>query len=171
MNFNEMIKARYSVRNFKQDEIPSDMLERVLEAGIYCPTACNKQPQKIVVISSKEKREKLKNVCRFTFDAPCIILIGYDVERDWKNKLMPGYSSGETDAAIATTQMMLASWEEGLGTCWVGYFNADAVRDELELPKNLRVTALMPIGFSQEDAKPLDMHYINREKSDIISYM
>ncbi len=167
MNFSELIKDRYSVRKYKEEAIPADILERIIEAGMYAPTACNNQPQKIYVAKSKEAIDKLKECTPFTFDAPVVMVIGYDKTRSWQNKRMPGYESGETDAAIVTTHMMLSAWEEGIGSCWVGVFNADDVSASLGLPENIRVTALMPMGYA--DAEPGPRHSQYREREDIVT--
>jgi nitroreductase len=101
MTFQELAKNRYSVRSFKDTPIEEEKLNLILEAGRVAPTACNNQPQKIYVAKSAEARQKLASVCRCTFDAPVILVVCYDRTRNWKNKLMPGLESGETDAAIA----------------------------------------------------------------------
>jgi nitroreductase len=108
-------------------------------------------------------------VCRFTFGAPTILVVAYDKERDWKNRLMPGYGSGETDAAIVCTHMMLAAWEQGIGSCWVGYFNAEDVSRTLGLPENIVVTAMLPIGYPAENAEPLALHSSFRDRDDTVS--
>ncbi len=171
MTFLELAKARYSVRKFKNDMIEDAKLAAILEAGRVAPTACNNQPQKIYVVKSEENRAKLAEVCRFTFDAPVILVIGYDKERDWKNRRMPGYSSGETDAAIVCTHMMLEAWEQGIGSCWVGAFAADAVEDALSLPENIRVTAMLPIGYAADDAEPAAFHNTYRDIDDMVAEM
>lgn len=171
MTFLELAGARYSVRKFKGDAIEEAKLSAILAAGHVAPTACNNQPQKIYVVKSEEKRKSLAAVCRFTFDAPVILVIGYDKGRDWKNRRMPGYGSGETDAAIVTTHMMLAAWEQGIGSCWVGAFAADAVAEALALPENVRVTAMLPIGYAAEDAAPAAFHTAYRDLSDTVEIL
>lgn len=168
MTFYELAKARYSVRKFKSDMIEDEKLSAILEAGRLAPTACNFQPQKIYVVKSEEKRNKLAEVCKYTFGAPVILVIGYDKDRDWKNRRMPGYSSGETDAAIVCTHMMLEAWEEGIGSCWVGAFSAEAVENALSLPENIRVTAMLPIGYAADDAEPAPFHNDFRAFEDTI---
>lgn len=169
MTFLELAKARYSVRKFKNNMIEDEKLEKILEAGRVAPTACNFQPQKIYVVKSEENRKKLAEVCRYTFDASVILVIGYDKERDWKNRLMPGYNSGETDAAIVCTHMMLEAWEQGIGSCWVGYFNAGEVSRTLGLPDNVCVTAMLPIGYAADDAQPTEGHNMYRAWDDTIT--
>lgn len=171
MNFSELAKARYSVRSFKPDDIAVDTLNAILEAGRVAPTACNNQPQKVYVVKSAEMRKKLAAVCPCTFDAPVILVVGYDKTRDWKNRRMPGYSSGETDAAIVCTHMMLAAWDKGVGSCWVGVFNADEVSNALSLLSNVRVTSLLPIGYPADDAKPLDLHEKYRDWDDTVTVL
>ena len=162
MTFLELAKQRYSVRNFQNRPIAEEDLAKILEAAAAAPTACNNQPQRIYIAESEEARQKLASVCRCTFGAPMILVVCYDRTRDWKNKFMPGYESGETDAAIACTHMMLEAWELGIGSCWVGYFNADQVREILGLPEDVTVSALLPMGYPAEDAKPLPLHFQSR---------
>ena len=168
MTFQELAHARYSVRSFKDEPIKDEEMNLILEAGRVAPTACNNQPQKIFVAKSEEARKKLASVCRCTFDAPVILVVCYDRNRDWKNKLQPGYESGETDAAIVCTHMMLQAFELGIGSCWVGYFNVNDVASALGLPENLTVSALLPIGYPAENAAPLPLHTQFREFEDTI---
>ena len=96
------------------------------------------------------------------------MVVCYDRTRDYHSKLMPGYESGEKDASIVCTHMMLQAWELGIGTCWVGMFNADEVGDVLGLPKHIRVMGLLPMGYPADDAAPLDLHFQYREMSDMV---
>ena len=168
MTFQELARARYSVRSFQDVPIKEEELHLILEAGRVAPTACNNQPQKIFIARSEEARKKLASVCRCTFDAPVILVVCYDRSRDWKNKLHPGYESGETDAAIVCTHMMLQAFELGIGSCWVGYFNSNDVANVLNLPDNLTVSALLPMGYPAENAAPLALHSQYRAFSDTI---
>ena len=120
MTFQELARMRYSVRAYQDTPIEEEKLNQILEAGRIAPTACNNQPQKIYVARSEEARKKLASVSRCTFGAPVILVVCYDHDRNWKNRLMPGYESGETDAAIVCTHMMLQAAELGIGSCWVG---------------------------------------------------
>ena len=168
MNFYELAKDRYSVRTFKPDPIEKEKLDKILQAGRIAPTACNYQPQRIFVAKSEDARQKLAQVCQCTFGAPVILVVCYDRDRNWKSNLMPGYESGETDAAIVTTHMMLQAWELGIGSCWVGLFNADEVSNILGLPENLTVSALLPIGYAKDHAKPAHLHDKVRDFADTI---
>ena len=168
MSFLELAQNRYSVRSFKDIPITQEHMQLILEAGKVAPTACNYQPQKIYVAKSEEARKKLASVCRCTFGAPVILVVCYDRNRDWKNKLQPGLESGETDAAIVCTHMMLQAADLGIGSCWVGYFSPKAVAEVLGLPENLTVSALLPMGYPAEDATALPLHSQFREMDDMV---
>lgn len=171
MTFAELAKARYSVRSFKDTPVEKEKLDAILAAGHAAPTARNFQPQKIYVIQSPEYREKLAGVCRFTFGAPVILAVGYDKERSWKNKLAPGYQSGETDAAIVCTHMMLQAWELGIGSCWVGWYDPQAVSRALDLPENVVLCSLLPIGYPADDAAPAVLHDQFRDLADVVTVL
>lgn len=167
MEFSELIEQRYSVRKYKDTPVEREKLNAITEAGMLAPTARNNQPQKIYAVSSPAILEKLKALTPYTFDAPLVMVIGYDKERSWQNSRMPGYESGETDSAIVTTHMMLRAWELGIGSCWVGVFNAEEIRTALDLPENIRITALMPMGYA--DMGPGPRHSQRREIADIVT--
>ena len=169
MHFSELAKARYSVRAFQEKPIEEETLRLILEAGRVAPTACNNQPQRIFVAKSEAARQKLAAVCRCTFDAPVILVVCYDRSRDWQNKLAPGVRSGETDAAIVCTHMMLQAADLGIGSCWVGYFAPQAVSEALELPEDLTVCALLPMGYPAETAAPIALHTQYRDFADTIT--
>lgn len=168
MSFYELAKSRWSVRAYKDIPIEEEKMQLILEAGRVAPTAKNYQCQRIYVAKSKDAREKLKSVCRCTWDAPVILVVCYDLERCYHSKLMPGYNSGEKDASIVCTHMMLQAWELGIGSCWVGLFNADQVSQVLGLPQNVRVMGLLPMGYPADDAKPLDLHFQYRDLDDMV---
>lgn len=168
MTFLELAKQRFSVRAYKDQPIEEENLQRILEAGRVAPTACNNQPQRIIVAKSADARARLADVCNFTFHAPVVLVVCYDRDRAWNNPLMPGYQSGETDASIVCTHMMLQAAELGIGSCWVGFFNAEEVAGALGLPHNLTVSALLPMGYPAEDAVPRPKHTEYRDFADTI---
>ena len=168
MSFFELAKSRWSVRAYKDTPIEAEKMQLILEAGRVAPTTKNYQPQRIYVAKSEEARKKLASVCRCTWDAPVILVVCYDTQRHSCNKLMNGYGSGEKDASIVCTHMMLQAWELGIGSCWVGYFNADVVADVLGLPPHIRVMGLLTLGYPADNAKPLDLHFQYRDMADMV---
>lgn len=167
MTFSELIKERFSVRSYQDRPVEPEKISAILEAARVAPTAHNNQPQRIYIAQSREAREKLAAICKCTFSAPVIFVVCYDSKAAWHNRLMPGYQSGETDAAISCTHMMLQAWDLGIASCWVGMFNSDQVIEALGLPKNLTVSALLPAGYAAEDAAPIPMHEASRDSSEL----
>lgn len=166
-SFFELAKNRYSVRAYKDTPIEEEKLHKILEAGLLAPTARNGQPQKIYVVKSKEKLEKLAAVTPCTFHAPVVFVICYDEDRACSGKVYPGYCFGDTDAAIVGTHMMLEAADLGIGSCWVGWFNEDEVRDALGIPSNIRVRDLMPMGYAADNASPAPLHAQSRSLHDV----
>lgn len=169
MNFSELVKARYSVRSYKDTPIPEDILDLILEAGRLAPSAHNNQPQMIYVAKSEESRKKIASVCPCTFGAPLILVVAYDQDRQRMSKMNPGYGFGENDAAIVCTQMMLQATDLGIGSCWVGMFNREEIHKVLSLPENITVIGLLLLGYPGENAKPLPLHTQYRDKSETIA--
>jgi len=157
MYFLELAKARYSVRNFKSQPVELEKLELVLEAGRIAPTACNNQPQRIKVITSPSELSKVDECTPCRFNAPAVLLVCYDKTACWRRRFDDA-DSGDIDASIVTTHLMLAAQEIGLGTCWVMYFDPVKTIELLALPENIIPVAMLPIGYPAEDAMPADMH-------------
>lgn len=140
-----------------------------MEAGKIAPTAVNNQPQKIYVLKSEAAREKMKSLSRCTYGAPILLLVCYDDTIVWHNHLREGYNSGEVDASIVLTHMMLRAWELGIGSCWVGMFNDKEVQAGFELPEHIHPVALMPIGYPAEGAKPSERHLAYRDMTEMVT--
>lgn len=164
MNFEELIKARYSCRKFKDTQVEKEKIDKILEAALVAPTACNLQPQKILVLTDKEKIEALneEKCTRYTFDAPLIFVMCTDKSKAWTRKY-DNLSSAETDCSIVMTHMMLEATELGLGTTWVMALNPDIARKVLNIPDNLEILSFMPTGYPADDAEvnPLHTKYID----------
>ena len=171
MTFSELARNRYSVRKFKPDPIEEEKLQKILEVGQITPSAHNNRPQRIYVIKSKDVREKLDALSPCTFGAPMILVVAFDRERERQSSMNPGYSFGETDAAIACTHMMLQAWDLGIGSCWVGMFNKQQVAQALNLPPRETVMALLVLGYAADDAKPAPLHTKYRDTEEIITVL
>ena len=157
MTFLELAKERYSVRSFKDTPIKPEKLKQILEAGRVAPTACNNQPQRIKVITDPENLAKMDECTPCRFNAPAVLLVCYDKTVCWKSPFN-NELSGQVDASIITTHLMLAAQEAGLGTCWVMYFDPTKTVKLFELPENLMPVAFLPIGYPAEDALPSERH-------------
>ena len=159
MDFLQLAKERrYSVRKFKDKPVEKEKLDLILEAGRIAPTACNYQPQRILVIEDADTHEKLKQCTSWYFGAPVVLMVCYDKTTVWKNKTN-GTVGGDVDASIVTTHMMLAAAELGLGTTWVGAFDHQKARDLFNIPDYLVPVALLPIGYAADGVEPHPWHW------------
>lgn len=166
MEFLELVQKRYSCREFSVKEVEKEKIEKVLETGRLAPTACNFQPQRILVVTDKEKREELKECTRFTFDAPVILVVCYNKEESWKRKY-DGQDEGIVDCSIVSTHMMLQIQELGMGSTWVGSFDPMKAREILKIPENLEIVNLLPFGYPAENNVPSQMHEKRKVMSEI----
>lgn len=169
MEFLELVKKRYSCRKFLEKEVEREKIEKVLEAGRLAPTAANFQPQRIFVITDKEKREALKECTKFTFDAPVILAVCYDKTESWKRKY-DGADEGIVDCSIVSTHMMLEIAELGLGSTWVASFDPEKAREILNIPEDLEIVNLLPFGYPAEDGMPSQMHEKRKSLDEIVSW-
>ena len=169
MEFLELVKKRYSCRKFLEKEVEREKIEKVLEAGRLAPTAANFQPQRIFVITNKEKREALKECTKFTFDAPVILAVCYDKTESWKRKY-DGADEGIVDCSIVSTHMMLEIAELGLGSTWVASFDPEKAREILNIQEDLEIVNLLPFGYPAEDGVPSQMHEKRKSLDEIVSW-
>lgn len=136
---------RRSIRKYEKKEIPWEHLVKILEAARSAPSAANRQPWHFVVVRDPDRKLALSRACHgqtWMADADFIICgIGLpEVSNKW-------YA---VDVAIAMQTLVLAAAALGYGTCWVGAFDEDAVKEVLEIPHDLKVIALTPLGVPAE---------------------
>ena len=169
MNFYELARSRYSVRKFKADNIEEEKLNLILEAGRVAPTACNFQPQKIYVAKSNEAMEKFRQCTKCHFDAPLGFIVCYDESQSFVGK--DGRQFGVLDASIVTTYMMLKATELGLGTTWVGLFDAKLAQQLFNLPQNVVPLAFLPTGYAKDGCEPNPRHFDNKPLDETTKWL
>ncbi len=157
MDVMEAIRRRRSVRKYDPRPIPEDVMQRMKEALRYAPSACNYQPWKFVLVTEPDLKDQVAKAAkrrRFIAEAPVIVVgVGFP---DRAYKSMGGYgNSVDVDLAIALDHLTLAAAAEGLGTCWIGAFDEDHMKEVIGVPPNAKVVALTPLGYP---AKPDLIH-------------
>ena len=114
----EKIKGRRSVRKYKPDMVPRELIDQVIEAGLYAASGVNHQSSIIIAVTDKEVRDRFAKMNaeiwgKGDFDpfygAP-VVLIVLD-EKDWRNHVY--------DGSLVMGNLMLAAHELGLGSCWI----------------------------------------------------
>lgn len=169
MEFEKVITERYSVRKFKPEHLSCECVSKILVAAHKAPTGCNYQPQRILVLNTDESIEKLKKCTKCHFDAPTAMLVCYNEDESWKRPY-DGALSAPVDAAIVATHMMLAAHNIGVGSCWVMHFNPSLIKEEFNIPDNIKPLALLMLGYPTEGSTPHEFHNNFRPLEEIVVY-
>ena len=147
------IKKRRSVRKFKDRPVDTAVLRRILEAAVWAPSGGNAQTWRFVVITDAEMRKKIKMVSPGLLGGPpAVIVIAQDMSlaREKGGKMGPE-SLTKMDSAMAAQNLMLAAFAEGLGTCVIASFHANAVRKLLGLPESIVPQLLISVGEPDQE--------------------
>ena len=149
MDLMEAIKGRRSIRAYDSRPVEQDKLEAVLEAARLAPSARNRQTWQFIVVTDPAVKEKMADACNnqeSVQQAPACIAV-----TDKEPGIMScGQPVDAVDASIALSFMILKAHEEGLGTCWLGHFDKDKVRAALDIPENMSIVAVTPLGYPAE---------------------
>ncbi len=154
MDVFEAIKGRRSIRSYKKQDVPDDIVRKLVEAAILAPSAGNIQPYQLVIVRSEKTRQQLSKAAfnqKTLLEANVVIVVCVD-EKQASTKY------GERgkklyciqDTAAATQNILLAAYSLGLGTCWIGAFNEDDVKKAVNAPKEMHPVTMIPIGYPNE---------------------
>ena len=161
MDVNQAITTRRSIRRYLKKPIEPEKLVKILEAARWSPSANNRQDWKFIVIQDASLIKQMVAACRnqsFIAEAP-LLIAACSLKPD--SLMTCGQPRGTVDLSIAMTSMLLQAWELGLGTCWLGAFEQDRVKELLKVPESVSVVAVTPVGYPAmipvpTDRKPLD---------------
>jgi len=166
MELSEAIKGRRSIRAFKKQDIPEKMVETLIEAARWAPSAGNIQPWEFVIVRKPAVKKKLAQAAlneAFVEEAPAVIVVCADEKR-----ASMGYGiRGRTlyciqDTAAATQNILLTAYSLGLGACWIGAFNEDEAKEALNAPEGVRPVAIIPVGYPNETPPQRGRRFINQ---------
>jgi nitroreductase len=163
--------SRRSIRKFRPDPVPDELILKVLDVARYAPSARNSQPWVFIVVKDPEVKRKLANVhvwAKPLENAPVGIVVACNTE------VSP--ESYQVDCANATMQIMLAAHALGLGTVWLQTLrNVSEIQGIVGLPKNYVPVAMLALGYPDERPSPKkrkelkEIVYLNRYGSVFIS--
>jgi nitroreductase len=174
MDFLELVQKRRSIRKYKSDSVPEEKLNYVLEAARLSPSWGNRQCWNYIIVTDEALRKKIvmrretpANVAGTTraieerksrrsrewiAQAPIIIVGCADPTKSGDKEEKQYYL---LDMGISMEHLILAAAEQGLGTCWIGGgFNEQIVKEALDIPKDIRMVALTPLGYPDEATEP-----------------
>ena len=171
MDFTKVMYDRESIRSYDPTRpLEKAVLERILDAGRVAPSAANRQPWRFLLVSSREALSQIRKCYLKPWfqDAPHVLIVIGKTGEAWSRQ--DGWSSIETDLAIAMDHMILAAENEGVGTCWIAAFDPVILRAALSLSVEERLYAITPLGYprpgfakkGQKQRKPL---------SEIVKYI
>jgi len=153
-----LLRSRRSIRRYRPDPVPDEMVAQLLEAGRWAPSASNRQPWSFIVVRDEAIRQQIGQHAAYYFvrwahvaEAPMIIVLCGDTGKRLYRQYL------HEDIGLAGSQIMLQAKSLGLGTCWVGGVDAAGrkqIAAILKLPENLEVVGLLTVGFPAEDPPP-----------------
>jgi len=167
-SFAELAQARYSLRKYREQPVEEEKIAQLLETMRIAPTAGNKQPHRVKVIADAEGLAGVDECTRCRFGAPLVFLICYDKNECWVRERYDSANSGDVDASIITSYLMMQAQDLGLGSCWVMFFDPAKTAEVFALPENIVPVAFLPVGYAAEDAEPSAKHGERFELKDIL---
>jgi nitroreductase len=150
MDVFDAIRQRSSIRMYKAIDVEEDKLRKILDAARLSPSASNRQDWKFIIVKNKETKKKLARAAfgqSFIGEAPIVIVACGTEPKTFMACGQPAYT---VDVSIAFTHIILQAYEMGLGTCWIGAFEEGEVKKILNIPKEIRVVAMTPLGYPNE---------------------
>ena len=161
MKFIDLVKARKSVRRYKDQPVARELIDQCLEAARLAPSSCNSQPWSFLVVDDPEIRDQLVKKAMsglyssnsFVKSAPVIIVVTTELKSYMVKvgKLIRKVEYSLLDIGIACDHLTLQAQEFGLGSCWLGWFNERAVRKVLDLPKSTKIDIMISLGYPVSD--------------------
>jgi len=153
MNLLNIIKNRRSIREFQKKEIPEEIVDKLIEALIWAPSAGNLQSRKFYFVFNQKIKEDLAEAALgqdFITQAPLVIVGCTNDEITWRYGERGKNLYSICDVAMSVQNLILLAHDEGLGTCPVGAFDENRVSEILNIPENLHPILIVPIGYPAE---------------------
>lgn len=178
MSFLELATRRYSVRKFRDEALPRSALDKCFEAARLAPSACNSQPWQFYAADTPAVRDKVGDAAfsgiysmnAFARRAPVLIAV-VTGKAKYAARLggsFRGVQFSLMDIGIACEHLVLCAAELGIGSCWLGWFNARAVAKALELPRGSQIDVMLALGYAAGDAPA---NKARRDLDDIRGYV
>ncbi len=174
MEFKALVKARRSCRQFETSPVSEEQLTAIIEAGQWAPNPLNLQPWAFITIRDQALKARIRKAAEdarqlvldkggpdwagkysagFLEGAPVLVAVVYDPSKGGLGSFF-GQKEGAIQAASACVQnMLLAAADEGFGTLWFTWFEPETLKSILDIPKNLEIASVIPIGKPKDALK------------------
>jgi len=160
----QTIMTRRSVRKFKKDPIPDDVLEAMLQSARFAPSWANTQCWRFIIVKEDEMKNKLSEAFPPRNPGLPSLLMAPLVIVAIAERFKSGYYKGEAstdkgeywymfDVALSLQNMVLTAWDKGVGSVYLGLFDSKKVKEILGIPENYEVVAIVPFGYPDEEPK------------------
>ena len=160
MKFDQILHNRKSTRSFHSTPVKKKDVTAIIEAARIAPSACNSQTWRFVTVIQKEIIRKICHEAmrpvvpnKWLEQAP-LVIVGcsqLDIVANRIGGRITGIEYYQIDLGIAMEHMVLKATELGLGTCWIGWFNENRLKEILGIPKRIKVSALLAVGYPKDD--------------------
>ena len=160
MDFSELMLARQSVRSYNDKPVEGWKVEKLIEAVRLAPSASNSQPWKLIIVNDPKIKNRVAKATystlisfnRFAPQAPLLAVMTIErpkivtqIGATLKDREFP-----LIDIGIAASQFCLQAAALDLGTCMLGWFDEQAIRDILGIPQKVRIGLVITVGYSDE---------------------
>lgn len=169
MSILDIAKSRYSVRNYTNQPVEDEKLQKILTAAHVAPTAANQQPVHIIAVRKEEGLSRIAKAANI-YHAPLALIVCADKSKAW-TRPFDGMKTTDIDASILTDHMMLEATELGLGSVWICYFKPDVLKKEFQLPEHLEPINILAVGYTDEAPASPERHSTTRiPLEELVSY-
>ncbi|TGE31941.1 nitroreductase family protein [Desulfosporosinus sp. Sb-LF] len=158
MDFLEVVQTRRSLRTYQDKPVEREKLEYILESARLAPSWKNMQCWRFIVVEDATGRQALadcmeeSNPGRKALTGAPIVVVLCAVPKE--SEVWEGKDFMMLDAGLAMEHLLLAATQQGLGTCWQGLFTEEKARKALNVPEDVRVVAMTPLGYAAEERRP-----------------
>ena len=164
MEVMEALKGRQSVKSYLPTPVQEETLRKVLDAGRLAPSSYNSQCRRFIVLTDPAGQKAVREKCGaqpMVEQAPVVIVLCATPDPEHEDVMPCGEAKHPVDLALCGAYMMLEAYDQGLGTCWLGAFDAEAVKEVLGIPDGVKVVTMIPLGYHdgtqpRRDRKPLE---------------
>lgn len=161
MSLYDLIISRRSIRQFKQEPVSRDILQKFINASRLAPSAANRQPLEFVVVDEEKIRKEVFTCLKWAaYIAPegnpkpghepvayIVVLVNSEIREK-------GF---EWDVGAAIENMILAALEKGIGSCWLLSVDREKLREILNIPENYKIDSVLALGYPDENPVIEDM--------------
>ncbi len=177
MKFIDLVKKRYSARNYTKKKVERKIINQCIEAARLAPSACNSQPWKFTIVDEPRKvlaiakctHNSIIKFNKFTEKATAFAVITIEPSKTTAKigAILTSTQYSYIDIGIAAEHFCLQAAELGLGTCMIGWSNHGKVKKILNIPKHKKIALLISIGY---DKRGKANSKIRKKKDEMSSY-